>query len=417
MTMNTNLRSTLLLLATLLMLCSCSDEEPTPTDPAESSNEASLVGDSAEADADGETQAPNTDEDSEDTGATMDSRQAGNTTELAWQKVASPLTSDLSTAFVERCSDDDGASLECEMLRSLVVIDVVMALEEIERSRDQRGAGEALAALDLDEEPEILVAALRVLGQFPDTPGIAEKVLPLILQSPWLMVQELAARVLQANPDPQLAAVGSLWSGNHGSLYADNEYSEYPGFPGHYSDMEFPEYPEAEWFSPADSDRSIGWTTTDDTATVIAWMREELDTEPLDFTQWSEHSQAQWTAAMQSVDQSKQARMEQLIEEYTKTQDMALLEEVQKLQAELSAPMEKAARVMDMGVNNITPPSAAGTIEATRFFIAEERDGHVARLVVVYPLEGLKRTVIQEAWNLLDYPSAWPPAADEPPGD
>jgi hypothetical protein len=28
--------------------------------------------------------------------------------------------------------------------------------------------------------------------------------------------------------------------------------------------------------------------------------------------------------------------------------------------------------------------------------------------VLVYPLQGLKRTVIQLAWDLTDYPSTWP---------
>jgi hypothetical protein len=34
----------------------------------------------------------------------------------------------------------------------------------------------------------------------------------------------------------------------------------------------------------------------------------------------------------------------------------------------------------------------------------------VARLIIAYPLPSLGRTVIQHAWSLADYPSAWPPA-------
>jgi hypothetical protein len=37
----------------------------------------------------------------------------------------------------------------------------------------------------------------------------------------------------------------------------------------------------------------------------------------------------------------------------------------------------------------------------------------VARLVIAYPLTSLGRTVIQHAWNLTDYPSAWPAAEEE----
>jgi hypothetical protein len=56
-----------------------------------------------------------------------------------------------------RCSaGEEEPSLECEWLRGLAVADVVEALETILDSRDQRGVEEALAALDLDDEPEVL---------------------------------------------------------------------------------------------------------------------------------------------------------------------------------------------------------------------------------------------------------------------
>jgi hypothetical protein len=227
------------------------------------------------------------------------------------------------------------------------------------------------------------------------------------------MVQQLAARVLGQNPDPELAGVGALWSGNHGALYAEDEYSEYPDFAAHYFDMEFPEYPDAEWFSPADSDRSVGWATTNDVATVIDWMHDELGAEPLNYQQWAEHQAAQSMAAFQAVDQSKVDRVQQLTAEYMKTENPALLEQMQKLQQEIYAPMENAGKVAEMGVTGVGLPSIAGVYDEARFFVAEEKDGHIARLVIVYPLAGLGRTVIQEAWNLVDYPSAWPPA--EPP--
>lgn len=87
------------------------------------------------------------------------------------------------------------------------------------------------------------------------------------------------------------------------------------------------------------------------------------------------------------------------------------MERAQKLQQEIYAPMENAAKMAELGVGNIMPPYLPGVAEEARFFVAEEKDGHVARLVIVYPLAALGRTVIQEAWSLADYPSAWPPAA------
>lgn len=311
--------------------------------------------------------------------------------------------------YRERCIDDEGDELECGFLRRLLVVEVTMALEEIARSRDQRGADEALNALAADEEPAILIAALRVLGQFPDTPGIADKALPLMLDSPWLMVQQLAASLLASNPDAELASVGAFWDGNHSTLYAENDFTEYPDFALHYRDMDFPEYPDAEWFSPADSDRSVGWWTADGIDTVKAWLAKELGTEGLEYRTWAERLTQESMAAFNAIDPVKQAEMERLTEEWVRTQNMAVLEKLTKLQEELYAPVEAAGEVAEQGVSGLGPPSTAEAQEQVRFFVAEERGGHVARLVIAYPLASLGRTVIQHAWSLADYPSAWPP--------
>jgi hypothetical protein len=322
------------------------------------------------------------------------------------------LSSDLAQAYRERCLDKRRGSRECELLRSLVVVETVAALEEIERSRDQRGAEQALVALQLDQEPEILVAAMRILGRFPETQGIAEKVSPLLLESPYLQVQQMAAQLLASNPNPTLAAVGAYWSGNHSTLYADDPYQEYPDFAPHYLAMDFPDYADAEWFSPADSDRSVGWWTEDDFATVSARLAEELGVEGLTFRDWAQHL-SQESQAMFQVDPDKQAEVQRLIEEWTKTQNMAVLEKMQKLQEELYAPAQAAGEIADKGVGGLGPAMAPDAQDLVRFYIAEERAGHVARLVIAYPLTSLGRTVIQHAWNLTYYPGAWPPLTED----
>jgi len=87
---------------------------------------------------------------------------------------------------------------------------------------------------------------------------------------------------------------------------------------------------------------------------------------------------------------------------------------VQKLQQELYAPIQAAGEVADRGVETLALPNINEIMEQARYFIAEEKAGHVARLVIVYPLAELGYTVIQHAWNLSDYPSAWPQKAEEP---
>ncbi|MCC7463476.1 MAG: hypothetical protein IT480_13570 [Gammaproteobacteria bacterium] len=324
---------------------------------------------------------------------------------------ASAYSKVLPAMYRERCIEKDGQEDECRFLRSLLVVEVTMALDEIQRSRDQRGAAQALAALALDDDPGVIVAAARVLGSFPATPGIAEKALPMLLESPWLTVQQAAAQLLTAQPDQSLAAIGTQWTDNHRTLSPQSSYEQYPDFPAHYAAMQFPDYPNAEWFSPADSDRSIGWWTTDDVNAVVSWLAARLKTQPLDFQQWAQRLTAQSTAAMQSIDPGKQARLQKLIEEFARTQNTALLQEMQKLQEEMTAPIAAAGEVSEKGVDRIVPLASGGAMERARYFVAEEKAGHVARLILVYPLAERGRTVIQEAWNLGDYPGAWPAAA------
>ena len=253
----------------------------------------------------------------------------------------------LAKTFESECTGNAAATQQCEILRSLLVVETTMALEDLERSRDKRASAEALEALDITDEPEILIAASRVLGQFPDTPGIAEKALPLVLDSPYIQVQQAAAYLISRNPDENVADIGRLWSQNHSALGAQDEFEEYPDFPAHYRAMKFPEYPGAESFSPADSQQSIGWSTTDDAATVAAWMAEATNSQPLTAQQWFERQAAPVTQAYKAIDQSKLDRIEKLTQQYAKTLDPALLEQVDKMQKELYAPMEEARKVTE----------------------------------------------------------------------
>src|SRR5688572_15144368 len=176
--------------------------------------------------------------------------------------------------YKARCPAAAEPSLDCEWLRGLVVAELVETLEIIERSRDQRGVGGAVAALSVLDEPLVLIAACRVLGKFPDTPEIAQKAPPL-LDSPYLEVQRIAAQLLSRNPDAALVHIGEQWLANHGTAAVETPYDELD-FPERYDAMRFPEIPGAERYTPADSDRSIGWWSPDPPATVAGRLAKGL---------------------------------------------------------------------------------------------------------------------------------------------
>lgn len=346
-----------------------------------------------------------------ETGATSESSSSAESVQAAGEKGEEMGTGDaiaLAAEFRKKCSDTASESRECAILHSLAVVEATFALEQIERARDQRGSEEALAALDITDEPEILIAACRVLGQFPDTPGIAEKAIPLVLSSPYIQVQEAAANLLARNSEQGVADIGRLWESGHSTLGARNEFEEYPDFPAHYAAMKFPAYPGAEWFSPGDSQQSIGWSTADDAATVAGWIGKQLNSESLTSQQWFERSAAVTANAFQSMDQSKMERIQKLSEQYGKTLDPALIAEIDKLQKEMSAPMEAASKIADQSMSNVAMPGNSSPPEDVHYFIAEEKAGHIARAMLVYRLPGIDRTVVQTSWNLGDYPSAWP---------
>ena len=164
-------------------------------------------------------------------------------------------TNRLVADYKRQCAGKRPRSRDCEILRSLIVVEVVTGLEMTERSRDQRGTAQAMSALDFPEEPEVVVAGMRILARFPTTPGIADKLMPYLFDNRYLEIQKIGASLLTNLPDPAVAEVGRLWLGNHDGLDVDTPYEHYPKFPSHYARMEFPKYPGAAWFSPADSDR------------------------------------------------------------------------------------------------------------------------------------------------------------------
>lgn len=313
-----------------------------------------------------------------------------------------PGAEELVADYERQCGGEGTPSEACDIRRGLIVAEVATALEMIERSGDQRGTEEALAALDITDEPEIIIAAGGVLGLFPDTPGISAKALPL-LQNPYLEVQRVGAELLKAGPDPGLAEIGGIWLGNHSRSGVESAYDDYPSFASLYPRLGFPMYPGAEWFSPADTDRSIGWSTTASAADVTKWFSDTLKTPAIGAEQWF----AERNAALKLLmpDQSKMARMQQLVEKVLKG-DAAAKAELDTLQKEFESQQQKTERALKQSVVDLNPPSAS--MAGARWIVAQRKDGRVSRVVLVYPLQGLKRTVVQLAWDLTDYPSAWP---------
>jgi hypothetical protein len=313
----------------------------------------------------------------------------------------------LIAEYNSRCKNESVESVECEALRSLLVAEVTTGLLKIEKSGDQRGTEEALYALDLADEPEILVRAMRVLGHFPETPNVAAQVVPLLLDSPYIGVQDMAASVLLANPDQGFKDLGQLWTENHHELLSDSAYDEYPDFPAHYDSMAFPQYPAADWFSPGDSDRSIGWSSPDDFDKVVKWFADTLHVEAMTPPQWGDVLLQQSQLPINAlIDPARMARQQQLMDRLMRG-DQTAQPEMDKLTKEFDALAQRAEEAGKKSI--VTASSAPPSFAAVgRWFVVKKKGERISQLILVFPMPALKRTGIRYIWDLSDYPSAWP---------
>jgi hypothetical protein len=312
----------------------------------------------------------------------------------------------LASDYKQRCASGQKPADNCDTLRRLLVAEVSTALDLMVTSKDQRNVPQALAAFDFPEEPDIIIAACRILAQFPTTPGIVDKAMPQLLRNRSIDVQRAAAGLLSSIPDVGAVEAGQLWSKNHTDLVTAGPWNDYPGFPAQYGAMGFPKYPGAEWFSPADTDRAVGWSTKDDASKVTQWFAQTLRAEPMDLQQWSQQIPEQLNAINQGSDPSGSMQRMQALMQRAFSGDKTAAAELEKIQKEFEKAADAARDGMNNAVSAVTPPDSAATL--AHWIVARAKGKRFSTVVIVYPLPSLQRTVIQTVWDLSDYPSAWP---------
>jgi hypothetical protein len=70
--------------------------------------------------------------------------------------------------------------------------------------------------------------------------------------------------------------------------------------------------------------------------------------------------------------------------------------------------MQQLGDADKMTVTQVATPPGSVDIDQVHYLIAQEKEGHIARLIMVYRQNVPGRTVMQMAWDLQDYPPAWP---------
>ena len=159
---------------------------------------------------------------------------------------------------------------------------------------------------------------------------------------------------------------------------------------------------DAEAVKCLKNDCAVGWSTSDSVAAVSKWFSDALRSPALDEEKWA----AQLAAAAPKPIDPTGSRFQQLLERATKG-DQAAVAEFEKLNKQMEEQQRNAESAQQQSAGKVAnPPSSAA--DSARWIVAQRKDGRISRVVLVYALPVLKRTVIQLAWDLTDYPSAWP---------
>lgn len=266
---------------------------------------------------------------------------------------------------------------------------VVELLEELEAARDQRSVPVAEEALG-SGDPLVTAAGLRLLGPFAgSSPSAADRAAPLVA-SPFVATAELAAEVLARSP--KHGALGAQYRTGHPSSVEVHPWQR--PVPVDLTKLGFDAgYPGATPYAPADSEISAGHATPDALDAVLAHYQKQLGMAP---SPLADARGALTQSDMQRVEQlSKQ--MQRLQEEYSKTKDAKLLDEMQALGKSFGETAQSPLTKAPFPAEDPAAPASA--------FVVERAGALPVRLVVVYREPLLDRTVIMHAWSPPKYPA------------
>jgi hypothetical protein len=99
-------------------------------------------------------------------------------------------------------------------------------------------------------------------------------------------------------------------------------------------------------------------------------------------------------------------RLQQLMDRVMKG-DQSVLPEIDKLKEELDKQQAVEAEAEKKSVVYATNVPGSFVARA-RWIVAAKKGDRISKIVVIFPIPEIQRTIIKEIWDLSDYPSAWP---------
>lgn len=297
------------------------------------------------------------------------------------------------------------ASMACGVARGHVISEIHEAFDTVTQVYDPRVIDQALHALD-SASTALQVDAVRYLGrvaiQDPDRHvETLIRLVKLIAGTRSLQVGHEAARALVGSP---LRDLGQRWLDHHKDFPHDELAAAYyqPVPTPDLAKLGFTTYANAIPYSPADTDRSLGYATHDPVDKVAAFFAKQAGTPAIDPGGWQ---QFMMTAFQHEMDPRANqpsaadlAEIQRLNKEYQRTKDPALL---QKVGAIMSAPRP-------LGPLGSRKPNGMVTGAYLRYagdgraFVIKKLPDHIALMAFVYPEPAFKVTVIEYAWSLVE---------------
>jgi hypothetical protein len=298
------------------------------------------------------------------------------------------------------------ATMTCGLARARVLVHMEQAFETVTDGYDPSVIGVALASLD-STSTLLQAAAVRYLGRVavPDAEhqrATISKLVALIADSRSLEVGGETAHALLGSA---LRDVGQRWLDHHKDFPHDELTLAYhrPVATPDLAQLGFKIYDPAIPYSPADTDRSLGYATHDSLDKVLAFFAKQAGAQAMDQASW----QAFFVAAIQretnpaanQPSAADLAEIRRLQQEYQRTKD--------------PAQMQQAAAIMTrpkpLGPLGSRKPNAMITGVYLRHvddrpaaFVVKRLPDHVALMVFVYPEPSIHATVIEYAWSLVE---------------
>ena len=309
------------------------------------------------------------------------------------------IVDDPTETYTAECTGVD--SIECDVLRSVVVGDLIENLEMMERGSDNRNLYAAREAFEVPDI-QVKIAALKVLGQkVEQVPDMVDAVGEL-LKTENLFLQYYAARFIQRSKPSQWTRLANQFFNNHAS--------QVPNMDEFYAETTHPDLNEGQFQAFPNSTPAIlldivkekfqvaGFTCDAPVEDVVAFYKNQTQGKLLTMEEAQEfQSEQNMTFQNDYLNDPLFKDFERMTAEFIKNPTQETVERIEKKNNELK---EKYNNLEMSPLYQLAPGGGfdADLWKAAKLFYLDMKLHSPYRVIIVYFDALLGKTVIKLGW-------------------